>query len=155
MRKLFQLLCFSLVFVFALPMASAWYIMPSAAQSFPQLTGVVEVTVQSFDQKGHAHLTTHDVLWGQGADVGDGATYACFRGSWRMFGMQEGKRYVLLLTKEGLLSEDSFFEVDSKGQITLSSFYQSWLGASSPTLNRKVFRAHLHRLAALYPFDPR
>ncbi len=92
--------------------ALADYFPPSHDQLLQDATSVIDVTIESFDDDGHATLDVHQTLVGVAPDHLFGAVYSCFGDMpISIYGVEAGKRYVVITKDAAMFEETTFFEV--------------------------------------------
>ena len=106
------------------------YAMPSKSHALKSITSILDVEVTEITKEGYAKLK---ILgnWKSGKNVPSmikGTHLSCTGGTPKMWGMKQGKRYVVLLIKDSLFEESSFFEVkDEEGILKCKlGWYRSW-----------------------------
>jgi len=114
---------------------SADYTMGGFHGCLSTATHVVDATVTEITRERYARLDVHRHIKGTNAPTLLTSTaLSCTGGPPGAFGMQAGRRYIIMLRDAALFEETTFFEVTRREDGTLgcrlSDFHKKWLGAS-------------------------
>jgi hypothetical protein len=136
MKTQLVLLVAAVVTVASVVSASADYAIGEFRACLATTTHVVDATVTAITKEGHARLDVHRHLKGTNAPtVLTGTALSCTHEPPGAFGMQAGKRYIIMLRDARLYEETTFFEVtkreDGSVGCRLSDFHKRWFGVSS------------------------
>lgn len=110
MKAFLSILALTLYFV---PCSRADYMVPEMKVALAGITDILDVRVSKMNEKGHAHIEILKVYKSgeQSAKVIKGTNLSCTGGSPQTFGMKSGQRYIVMLVKDQLYEEGSFFAV--------------------------------------------
>lgn len=153
-HKLFTIAALALTITLAQPPAArADYMMPEVEVGFSEITAIIDATVESFDDRGRALLTVHEVIYGdQTPTTIDDVSLTCMGGSIERYGVVANTRYIFFLRENKMYEEKSFFPVTASAdntQVTVDvqKYYQKWLRLPSAKIGRgaliESLRAHL------------
>jgi len=111
------------------------YLMGEFRGCLATATHVVDATVTEITKERHARLAVLRHIKGTNAPtLLTGTARSCTGEPPGAFGMQAGKRYIIMLREARLFEETTFFEVtkqdDGSLGCRLSDFHKRWLGAS-------------------------
>ena len=115
--------------------ASAEYIMGDFRGCLTTATHVVDANVTEITKERHARLEVLRHIKGTNAPtLLTGTALSCTGQPPGAYGMQAGKRYIIMLRDAQLFEETTFFEVTKRDDgslgCRLSDFHKRWLGAS-------------------------
>ena len=106
--------------------AIADYSAPTPSGMMKTASGIIDATVTRYDGDGAAILMVHQIIDGESTDKISDVRLSCFGGSPKVFGMEEGKRYVIILDRGELYEETSFFEVRGDLEVKFWSRDNHW-----------------------------
>jgi len=123
-------------FVALVGSASGDYIMGEFRGCLTTATHVVDANVTAITKERHARLEVLRHIKGTNAPtLITGTALSCTHEPPGAFGMQAGKRYIIMLRDARLFEETTFFEItkreDGSFGCRLSDFHQKWLGVSN------------------------
>jgi hypothetical protein len=115
--------------------AAADYMMGEFHSSLSTATHVVDASVIEITKERYARLDVRRHIKGTNAPTLLTSTaLSCTREPPGAFGMQAGRRYIIMLRDAALFEETTYFEVTKRDDGTLgcrlSDFHKKWLGAS-------------------------
>jgi len=133
-----QLVLLAVIVVTVASTGNAWadYSIGEFRGCLATATHVVDATVTAITKERHARLEVHRHIKGTNAPaVLTGTALSCTHEPPGAFGMQAGKRYIIMLRDARLYEETTFFEVtkreDGSAGCRLSDFHKRWFGVSS------------------------
>jgi len=114
---------------------SADYVTGEFGNSLSTSTHVVDADVTTITKERYAHLEVRRHIKGTNAPtLITGTALSCTHEPPGAFGMQAGKRYIIMLRDARLFEETTFFEVtrrdDGSFGCRVSDFHKRWLGVS-------------------------
>lgn len=146
MKTLLTLIALTLWFV---PNSRADYMIPAMSVALNEITEILDVQVTGMNDKGEASIEILKTYKSskQPIKLITGTRLSCTGGSPLMFGMKSGQRYIVLLVKDQLYEESSFFAVKTEQGITKCQigWYRdkTWLKTKEEWIPLKEFEAKI------------
>ncbi len=125
----------AIAFTLAAGRSSADYMIGPFQDGLSMMTHIVDATVTEITKEHYARLAVQRHIKGANARTLLTSTmFSCTGAPPGAFGMEAGRRYIIMLRDAALFEETSYFEVTKRDDGTLgcrlSDFHKKWLGAS-------------------------
>ena len=146
MKTLFSLLALTL---WLSPNSQADYMIPAMSMALPEITDILDVEVTKMDKNGSATIRVLKAYKSskQATKTITGTRLSCTGGSPGMFGMKSGQRYIVLLVKDQLYEESSFFPVKVEEGVARCQPHwyggKTWLNTKGPWITHEEFEAKI------------
>ena len=141
MKKLLLATTITLLCCFQL---KADYAMPTLPHSMKHITDILDVEVTDITKEGYAKIKIL-AKWKASKNpalIIKGTNLSCTGGTPKMWGMKKGKRYIVLLVKDNLFEERSWFEVEKKDDSFKCKlgWYKNWFKLKEEWIDITVFK---------------